>query len=70
MSTLQNAILNTVSFCDKLVNPEVRNSIVVYFKDKKPMEFLKSKGTLKSLVKDNSVLIVVDTVSRSIIFER
>lgn len=70
MSILQNAILNTVSFCDKLVNPKVRNSIVVYFKDKKPTELLKSKGTLKSLVKDNSVLIVVDTLSRSIIFER
>lgn len=70
MSTLQNSILNTISFCDKVINPEVKGSIAVYFRDKKPIELLKTRGTLKSLVKNNSVLIVVDTVSGSIIFER
>lgn len=70
MNTLQNSILNTISFCDKVINPEVKGSIAVYFRDKKPIELLKTKGTLKSLVKNNSVLIVVDTVSGSIIFER
>ena len=70
MSTLQNSILNTISFCDKVINPEVKGSIAVYFRDKKPIELLKTKGTLKSLVKNNSVLIVVDTVSGSILFER